>query len=174
MSERACDHVAVLVEDLEQALGALGALAEQAQAIEEFPSEGTREVYVGTGRSRLLLLQAIGPGPYLRALEARGPGVHHLAFHAPEPRQQLAALPGWLLHPHSLESQPQTLWAARPGLPLVELSTGTCSGEPLLTALELAVPAASQGHLDPFAALGLPVSPGPRTRITWSGGTWEP
>lgn len=173
MSERACDHVAVLVEDLEQALGALGALAEQAQAIEEFPGEGTREVYVGSGRSRLLLLQAIGPGPYRRALEARGPGLHHLAFHGPEPRQLLAALPGWLLHPHSLESQPQTLWASRPGLPLVELCAGTCSGEPLLTGLELAVPPSSQTELDPFAALGLPVRVGPRTRITWGDGTWE-
>jgi len=101
-------------------------------------------------------------------------GLHHLAFQAPEPRRLLAALPGWLLHPHSLESRPQTLWASRPGLPLVELSAGTCSGEPLLTGLELAVSASSQAHLDPFAALGLPVSVGSRTRLSWSDGTWEP
>jgi len=174
MRERVCDHVAVLVEDLEQALGELGTLRELAHPIEEFPGEGTREVYLGNGRSRLLLLQAIGPGPYRRALEARGPGLHHLAFQAPEPRRLLAALPGWLLHPHSLESRPQTLWASRPGLPLVELSAGTCSGEPLLTGLELAVSASSQAHLDPFAALGLPVSVGSRTRLSWSDGTWEP
>lgn len=174
MAELVCDHVAVLVEDIEQSLSELGDLANQAGPVETFEAEGTREVYVGTGRSKLLLLQAIGPGPYQRALEKRGPGLHHLAFMAPKPKELLASLPGWFLHPHTLESQAHTLWACRPGLPLLELMTGKPGGEPLLSAVEFPAPAEAGALLVPLSGAGFTVGAAPRTRLSWAGGEWEP
>ncbi|MCA8921919.1 MAG: VOC family protein [Planctomycetes bacterium] len=170
-----CDHVGVLVRDLEAALESLGPLAVQAHPVQEFPGEGTREVYVGSGSARLLLLQPLGAGPYRRALNARGPGVHHLALSGPDPRALLRGLPGWLLHPYSLESGPDTLWACRPGIPLLlELAAGAATGPALVTRLE--VPCAPE--LAPLLARlqgpRSPVALGARSRLVLAGRGWDP
>ena len=76
------DHVALLCQSIESSLQALEALLpEEAQSsflpgkIESFPSEGTRECYIGKkgkGGARLLLMEAVGStGPYFRALAKR-------------------------------------------------------------------------------------------------------
>lgn len=108
-------HVALLVPDLQRALAGVRALGLEPGPIDEFPAEGTRESYCGQGAARLLLLEAIGPGPYQRALAKRGPGLHHVAV-AVEDGPALCAASGWLLHPRTLASQPHTLWLARPGV----------------------------------------------------------
>lgn len=146
-----CDHIGFLVEDLEAALEVCVALDLPAGPIEEFPGEGTREVYLGRAgqAARLLLLQAIGPeGPYRRALEKRGPGLHHIAFHVPSAAAFFVANPGWLLHPRSLTSLPETrtAWAARPGIgALLEVhqSEASYQGAPLVSALAVSVRDAS-------------------------------
>ncbi|MEZ6188800.1 MAG: VOC family protein [Planctomycetota bacterium] len=169
-----CDHVAVLVTDLAQALDHLGPLRAHAGEVEDFPGEGTRECYVGGGGARLLLLEPIAEGPYRRALERRGPGLHHLAYVAQDPAHTLAALPGWFLHPHSLASQPRTLWACRPGLPLLELSQGQAPrGASFVTGVELACAPELVPHLAPLAASDCPLRPGPVTRLELEGSPWE-
>ena len=76
------DHVALLCDSIESSLASLAALLPEEAAscfapgkIESFPSEGTRECYVGknkNGGARLLLMEAVGSsGPYARALAKR-------------------------------------------------------------------------------------------------------
>ena len=87
------DHVAVLVADLEAALRDLTPLGLETGPIEEFPSEGTRECYLGRSdqSAKLLLLTPHGDaGPYARALARRGPGLHHVGLRAASPRELAA------------------------------------------------------------------------------------
>lgn len=125
-----CDHIALLTADLDPLIETLSAAGLPVGPVEEFPGEGTKEVYVGEpdASAKLLLLAPAGEGgPYARALEKRGPGIHHLAFVAKSPTEFLAQNPGWLLHPQSLElyRTTKTLWAARPGVgTLLEISEG--------------------------------------------------
>lgn len=123
------DHVALLVRDLEQSLAQIRDLDVVTGPIEEFPGEGTREVYVGAEAhsARLLFIQPLGDhGPYARAMLKRGPGLHHIAVAMPEPLTCADHLPGWLVHPASLGGAGQELWLARPGVPcLLELNAGS-------------------------------------------------
>ena len=123
------DHIALLVSELEPVLERLSELGLPADEIETFPGEGTREVYLGDPErpARLLLLQPISPGPYARALAKRGPGLHHVALRVADLDVFASQIPGWLLHPHSLESRAaaSTLWLARPGVgTLLEVTPG--------------------------------------------------
>ena len=173
MSEppRRLDHVALLVPDLERALRGARALGLEAEAPQAFPGEGTREAYAGPpgGAARLLLMTPHGPGPYARALERRGPGLHHLALRTPDPRGLVEAAVGWLLHPRSLASWEgcRTLWLARPGVgALIEVAQGAPAeaGPPVIEAVELAgATAALLGSLDPA------LTPGPVTRLRVAG-----
>lgn len=119
------NHIAFLVRDIDSALketpfpnGLIG-------KIQEFPSEGTREVYIGKQdqRGRLLLMEAIGDGPYLSALEKRGPGLHHIALDVKDLDSYVEQLAGsgWLLHPSSLKfyNQNRQVFLSRPGTPLL-------------------------------------------------------
>jgi catechol 2,3-dioxygenase-like lactoylglutathione lyase family enzyme len=129
------DHVALLVSCIEDTLERLrGQLGEEswdrlglpelkvlAADIQEFPGEGTRELYLGEEpwRGRLLLMEPLGPtGPYARALARRGPGLHHLALEVPEAVRFAESARGWLVHPASLRKMESsgTLWLARPGV----------------------------------------------------------
>lgn len=128
------DHVALLVSRLETCVERLqqagvAVPVDWAQAIESFPGEGTRELYLGpegTG-TRLLLMEALpGEGPYARALAKRGPGLHHLGLEVEDP-VVFARGSGWLVHPSCLESFPEggCLWLARPGVGcLLEVQRG--------------------------------------------------
>lgn len=133
---RTLDHVALLVSSLEASLERLQESGLAAGPVESFPSEGTREVYLGDPDrpARLLLLESTGEGPYQRALQKRGPGLHHVAVEVADPAAFAAEAQGWLLHPHTLQSQPRTLWFARPGVgALLEVTKGgAITGAPQL------------------------------------------
>jgi hypothetical protein len=116
------DHVALLVPSAVAVAERCKALGWELGPVEDFPAEGTREVYVGpqTGDARLLLMEAIAPGPYRDALAKRGPGLHHVAIHVDSIAAYVAGLArsGWLLHPSSLDAlaHRKTVYLARPGL----------------------------------------------------------
>ena len=115
------DHVALVVRQLEPVLERCVSAGLDAGPIEDFPGEGTREVYLGShGRpARLLLMQPSSEsGPYARALAKRGPGLHHVAIHVPQLSDFLKSAQGWLVHPFSLDSESdrRTVWLARPGV----------------------------------------------------------
>jgi hypothetical protein len=70
-------------------------------------------------------MQPYKDGPYQRALEKRGPGLHHLACVTDhlESAVEYFAKQGLLLHPISLTTHPKgTVWMCRPRIPfLLEL-----------------------------------------------------
>jgi methylmalonyl-CoA/ethylmalonyl-CoA epimerase len=103
------DHVALLAADLQTAKAALRNMGFPFQPEEEFASEGTRECYVGepARSARVLLLQAIMEGPYLRTLQKRGPGLHHIGVNVASLERFLKSLPGtgWSVHPATSPQQ---------------------------------------------------------------------
>lgn len=156
------DHVALVVRRLEPVLERLEGLA--AGPVESFPSEGTREVYLGAGSSRLLLMEPTNSeGPYARALAKRGPGLHHVALNVPDLEGFLDRVRGWLLVPGCLRdiAETRTAWLGRPGvatlLEVHEAEPADDEGMPLVEQLELPGP--------------LPVDPRPAMTPS-SGGVW--
>lgn len=120
------DHIAILTTDLRRQSEALPAFCKK-QPIETFPAEGTQEQYVAISvRSpSLLLIQATAAGPYQRALNKRGPGLHHIGFKTSALAAQVSRLcaQGLLVHPISSQTSGQGVsWLYRPGMPfLIEL-----------------------------------------------------
>lgn len=174
------DHVALLVRNLAASRNASASLGFAVQHVQSFPE--TIETYIGeAGRNaRLLLMQASGPGSYQRALEKRGPGVHHLGVIVPSIKTFLTQIKGtgWFIHPVSA-SKIETggdVYLARPGAPLLEVSQAEpCKPAPLAPVVENV-----RIHLSPEVAaklscLGIP-------ELTWTtteetamqvGGQWH-
>ncbi len=121
------DHVAVLTEQLKKNSEALPAFCKK-EAVETFPAEGTREQYVTLGKDlpRLLLIEPLSEGPYLRALHKRGPGLHHIGatVHSLTSAISVLSSAGLFMHTVSIATLKQgTIWLCRPGMPfLIELT----------------------------------------------------
>lgn len=119
------NHVAILVESIEAVLERDQFKALPSGEIEEFPAEGTRELYIGLNNQlgKLLLMQPNGPGPYQSAMLKRGPGLHHIAIDVLSVVDFVNELSGsgWLLHPKSIElfQKINQVWLCRPGIPLL-------------------------------------------------------
>jgi len=119
------NHVAFLVESIEAFIEHKAFPEELIGSIEEFPSEGTRELYIGSNKQmgRLLLMQAIGEGPYKTALEKRGAGIHHIAINVENIDSFVDSLigSGWLLHPISLKfyNDDRQVYLCRPGVSVI-------------------------------------------------------
>lgn len=122
-------HVAVLVPSVSKAAAHLAKFDFQIGKEEVWDGEGTKEIYVeGSKANSLLLMEPIKAGAYQRALEKRGPGLHHLAIDVINLESFLDSLAGsgWLLHPLSVKTmqQSQTAYLARPGFPsLIEVQS---------------------------------------------------
>lgn len=120
-------HVAILVPSVRKAAVHLQQFDFQIGPEEIWDGEGTKEIYVEREKNNsLLLMEAVKPGAYRRALEKRGPGLHHLAIDVLNLESYIESLAGsgWLLHPMSVKTmkQSQTAYLARPGFPgLIEV-----------------------------------------------------
>ena len=120
-------HVAILVPSVRKAAAYLQQFNFQIGTEEEWDGEGTKEIYIERDKANsLLLMEPIKSGAYQRALEKRGPGIHHLAIDVLHLESYIESIAGsgWLLHPMSLKTikQSQTAYLARPGFPaLVEV-----------------------------------------------------
>jgi len=121
------NHIAILVRDIDAVSSVLpdGCTL---HAPEDQPTEGTRERYVTVGDEdtpSLLLMQAIANGPYSRALQRRGPGLHHVGCVCADIESEITKgnTGRLLLHPISLRTRKSgVVWLCRPGVPyLVEL-----------------------------------------------------
>jgi len=119
------DHVGILVSDLRCGLDSLRHNDWPINEIKEYPSEGTKEVYIGPASASglLLLIEPIGEGPYQDALAKRGPGIHHIAINVDDVTAFTDHISGsgWYLHPKSLITfeTHRTVWLARSGTPLL-------------------------------------------------------
>ena len=121
------DHIAFVTDEIERVTNSLPGFC-NLLPIEEHPTEGTREQYIeiaGDMAPMLLLIQPIADGPYRRALDKRGAGLHHiggttLSIKGLLPKIEQSRL---LLHPISLKTLGKNqVWLCRPGVPfLVEL-----------------------------------------------------
>lgn len=120
-------HLGVLVPSVFQSAERFQSEGFWVGEIQEYPQEGTREVYIGEEeqRGRLLLMEAVSEGPYWNAWKKRGTGIHHLAIGVSNVKTFLQGLEGsgWFLHLRSLKTIPQggTAWLVRPGYPLIEV-----------------------------------------------------
>ena len=88
------DHVGIAVDDLEASVALYRRLlaAEPAHR-ERVDDQGVEEVLFAVGTSYIQLLGALGPDtPVGRALAARGPGVHHVAYRVDDIEAALAHL----------------------------------------------------------------------------------
>lgn len=81
------DHVGIVVESIDKALAfyrdALGLVVDHR---EDVPSQQVRVAFLKDpteGRAQIELLEPVGEeGAAARFLKSRGPGMHHVAFHA--------------------------------------------------------------------------------------------
>lgn len=139
-------HVALLVPSVRKAGDYLSKFDFQIGKEEVWDGEGTREIYVEREKGNsLLLMEPIKPGAYQRALEKRGPGLHHLAIDVLNLESYLESLAGsgWLLHPTSIKTmkQSQTAYLARPGFPaLIEVQERKELTEHQLFVQEVSIP----------------------------------
>lgn len=122
------NHIAILVRNIHAVSGVLPHVC-TLHPLEEQPSEGTRERYVtldDENAPSLLLMQAIAEGPYSRALQRRGPGLHHIGCVCEDIETEIVEnhTQRLLLHPISLITRESgVVWLCRPGMPcLVELT----------------------------------------------------
>jgi methylmalonyl-CoA/ethylmalonyl-CoA epimerase len=88
------DHVGIVVADLEAAARDYGRLLGVDPVLRErVDDQGVEEVLFAVGSSYIQLLGALGPEtPVGRALAARGPGVHHIAYRVDDIEAALAHL----------------------------------------------------------------------------------
>lgn len=120
-------HVAILVPSARKAAEHLKKYNFQIGEEKKFAGEGTVEIYVEREKTNsLLLMEPLKTGPYQRAMEKRGPGLHHLAIDVLDLENYIETLvgSGWLLHPKSIKmmKHAKTAYLARPGFPgLIEV-----------------------------------------------------
>jgi hypothetical protein len=118
-------------------------------------------VYVGgaDASALLLLCEPTDPrGPYGRALERRGPGLHHIGLSVPRIEDYLLSIAGsgWYVLPQSVAWLARgNAWLARPGVhALVELSQMSDQvGNPFVSNLEIPMLIPDEQLI---ACLGLP------------------
>ena len=122
------NHVAILVHSLQKVIESDFFPTELIGEIESFPSEGTKEIYIGSTQqtARLLLMEPNGDGPYQNAMNKRGSGLHHIAIDVTDILEFTESLvgSGWLLHPKSLHffAKNRQIYLARPNVPaLIEV-----------------------------------------------------
>lgn len=157
------NHVALLVPSVEKSAEYLRRFPFTIGPSEKWDGEGTLEIYVGDAASqmgRLLLMEPIKEGVYTRAMQKRGPGLHHIAIDVLNIEHLIDELSGsgWLLHPKSIKTlkQTQTAWLSRPGIPaLIEVQQREQLKESPLLISELMIPGLTTQGLQLFAKLGL-------------------
>lgn len=170
-------HVAVLVPSVHKAADYLSQFDLQIGAAEIWDGEGTKEIYVEKEKSNcLLLMEPIKEGAYQRAMEKRGPGLHHLAIDVLNLESYIESLAGsgWLLHPISLKTikRSQTAYLARPGFPgLIEVQGREELHERpyCVTRISLNMPASLGGLLRPVGLDSLVMALSRPTELTVGG-----
>lgn len=154
-------HIAVLTHSLSAVAESLP--SELARlGVDTFPNEGTQEQYIDlspSGRPSLLLIEAIGDGPYRRALQKRGAGLHHFGFMTDRINAAVDyfAQHRLLLHPITLKTFEQgVIWMCRPEMPfLVEIVSGAGSAAPEASQISIAIPRLRVDHINWLPALAL-------------------
>jgi hypothetical protein len=173
----ALSHVAILVPSVRKAADRLAKFDFKIGEEEFFDGEGTKEIYVEHGKpNSLLLMEGYKPGAYQRALQKRGPGLHHLAIDVLNLETYIESLAGtgWLLHPKSLKSIKEfaTAYLARPGFPgMVEVQErpDLMEGTPFVSGISLAMDLSLSKLLAPIGQDSVVKPSNEPTTITLNG-----
>jgi methylmalonyl-CoA/ethylmalonyl-CoA epimerase len=88
------DHIGIAVRDIDEALAFYrDALGLDVAVTEDVPSQHVRAYFIRVGESALELLEATAPeSPIARAVEKRGPGLHHMTLRVDDIHAVLARL----------------------------------------------------------------------------------
>jgi methylmalonyl-CoA/ethylmalonyl-CoA epimerase len=88
------DHIGIAVQDLSAALAFYrDALGLEVDAPEEVPSQHVRAHFIAVGGAKLELLEATSPdSPIAKAIEKRGPGLHHITLRVADIHAALSQL----------------------------------------------------------------------------------
>ena len=88
------DHIGISVKDLTAALAFYrDALGLEIEAPEDVPSQHVRAHFIPVGGARLELLEATSPdSPIAKAIEKRGPGLHHITLRVSDIHAALSQL----------------------------------------------------------------------------------
>jgi hypothetical protein len=171
------DHIAFLVSSLEDSVEQMVQRGHLVEPPQSFPSEGTREAYVGPAGSggRILLIEATGEGPYRETMERRGPGLHHVAITVTDLDDFLESptVSCWFLHPRSFKTRREsgTVWLARPGVEaLIEVFEGPAKAGSVVESVTMAGLDQRPGLAAIFSD-AVPVTDGPRSGVTIGGET---
>ncbi|MCB2202469.1 methylmalonyl-CoA epimerase [bacterium] len=95
MSEiKKINHVAIIVEDIDSAMGFWGeALGLTLDHVEEVPSQASKVAFIPVGDSEVELVQPTDPESGLaKYLEKRGEGMHHLCIEVEDIEGMLSVL----------------------------------------------------------------------------------
>jgi methylmalonyl-CoA epimerase len=105
------DHVAIAVPSLADALTLFKLLGRAASStIETVASQSVRVAFVGSGPTRIELIEPIGDdSPVARFLARRGSGLHHIAYRAGDIERELQRLIDAGLEPIDREPRPGAL-----------------------------------------------------------------
>jgi len=110
------NHIAVLVEDIDQSLAFWqDALGLQVSKMETVEAEAAKVAFLPLGESKLELVQPTNDDTGLaRALQKRGPGMHHICIEVEDIHAALAELKGKdveLINPEPRTRENGTLYA---------------------------------------------------------------
>ena len=160
------NHVAFLVKSIDDILEKFSFNKNLVSEINEYQTEGTKEVYIGGDKQkgRLLLIQTIGDGPYKKTLKKRDYGIHHIALDVVNVDNFLTNLSesGWLLHPKSIYfyNKNRQIWLCRPGIPvLIEIQENKLLSKACSFIKQLTFPFQEQKILDSLACSKLAQGP---------------
>lgn len=166
---RSINHIALLVPSAAKASEVAKKAGWNVAPTEDWDGEGTREVYVGgeVDSARLLLMEPIKEGAYTRAMQKRGPGLHHIAIDVLDLEAFILSLSstGWLLHPKSLHTikKSQTAYLARPGFPMlveVQQKKELYDDPPFITRLGISLDETGQQLLKALSVDQIVANPG--------------
>ena len=114
--------------DVERTANKLKEYGFQIGQISFFEAEGTKEIYIESEKSAsLLLMQPTKEGPYQKALNKRGPSLHHIAIDVIDLEISIKQMTdmGWQLHANSQETikDIRVAWLFKSGFPsLIEIA----------------------------------------------------
>lgn len=84
------DHVGIAVRSIEETADRYAAFGLRITERYEAPADAVRIAFMPAGGVDLELLEPSGDGPVATFLDARGPGLHHVAFRVPDIHRAIA------------------------------------------------------------------------------------
>lgn len=150
------NHIALVLPDVEYTANKLKECGFQIGQINFFEAEGTKEVYIESEKSAsLLLMQPTKDGSYQKALNKRGPSLHHIAIDVINLEISITQMTdiGWQLHPNSKETikDIRVAWLFKSGFPsliVVSEVSAFSTATAFVKKIKLAIPFENQKLLN--------------------------